>query len=87
MPRSTALAAYQQTDWWNLFLNVEGFDNLLIGDVDGDRSISIGDLADLIDLILEGQTSVTDYPAADCDQDGSIGIADVVTLIDMILNS
>ena len=84
---STSLAAYQQTDWWNLFLNVEGFDNLLIGDVDGNGVISIGDLADLIDMILEGQTSVTDNPAADCDQDGSIGIADVVTLIDMILNS
>lgn len=84
---NTSLTAYQQTDWWNLFLNVQGFEDMILGDVDGDGAITVGDIADLIDLILAGNASVTDYPAADCDQDGSISVGDVVRLIDMILNN
>lgn len=84
---AASLSAYQQTDWWNLFLNVEGYNDVLLGDVDGDGALTVGDLADLIDMILAGNDSVAYNPVADCDQDGIVGIGDVAELIDTLLKS
>ena len=61
----------------------------LIGDVDCDGKITIGDVAELIDLLLSGEPPQSEavQHAADVDRDGYITIADVADLIDLILNA
>ncbi|MBQ6080248.1 MAG: DUF4886 domain-containing protein [Muribaculaceae bacterium] len=53
----------------------------LIGDVNGDSIVSIGDVTALIDLLLLGETT----SCADVNGDGIVSISDVTTLIDMLL--
>ena len=60
-------------------------DGKTIGDLDGDGSISVSDVTDLITLILYG-TGNTDVAVADVDQDGSISVSDVTRLIERVLN-
>ena len=55
------------------------------GDVDADYRISIADVTELIDMLLRGDVSVADNPAADVNGNGIINIADVVELIDQLL--
>jgi len=59
--------------------------SVVTGDVNGDGDINISDVTALIDLILSGQASVTEQPAADVNGDGGINISDVTALIDNIL--
>ncbi|MBQ6167286.1 MAG: chitobiase/beta-hexosaminidase C-terminal domain-containing protein [Muribaculaceae bacterium] len=56
------------------------------GDVNGDGQVSIGDITDLIDYILNGTVQSFVFEAADLTGDGIIGIGDVTDLIDLILN-
>lgn len=56
----------------------------MLGDVDGDGNISIGDLSTLIDMILDTAEGIA--VNADVDDNGSIAIGDVTVLIDMLLN-
>lgn len=58
---------------------------MIMGDVDGDGSITIADVVALIDMLLENCTNIADYPAADYDGDGLITVADVTALIDHLL--
>ncbi|MBQ6167869.1 MAG: dockerin type I repeat-containing protein [Muribaculaceae bacterium] len=55
------------------------------GDIDGDGEIGIGDVIGLIDLMLAGEISIEDYPAADVNGDGKIDIGDITALIDQLL--
>ena len=55
------------------------------GDVNGDGSVNITDVTNLIDLLLSGST--ISNSAADTNRDGSINITDVTVLIDFLLNS
>lgn len=57
-------------------------DPTLIGDVNGDGEVSIGDVSALIDILLSSSPS---SPAADVNDDGEVSIADVSTLIDILL--
>ena len=52
------------------------------GDLNGDGSVNISDLSDLIDMILSGNTN----PDADINGDGSVNISDITSLIDILLN-
>ena len=52
------------------------------GDVNGDNSLSIGDVTDLIDVLLSGETAPQ---AADCNGDSNVSISDVTALIDYLL--
>lgn len=66
---------------------IEALDfTVIIGDLDGDGVIGIGDVTGLIDLILSG-TGPYDYLIADVNQDGVVTIADVTDLIDILLNN
>ena len=53
------------------------------GDVNGDNSLSIGDVTALIDTLLSGETAPQ---AADCNGDSNVSISDVTALIDYLLN-
>jgi hypothetical protein len=68
---------------WSMMKEVQLFDLLMPGDVDGDGVVNIADVTALIDILLSGGT----VPAnADVDDDGVVNIADVTALIDMLLS-
>ena len=56
------------------------------GDVNGDGSVSIGDVTALIDFLLSGDASGINQAAADCNQDNGVSIGDVTALIDYLLS-
>ena len=56
------------------------------GDVNGDDSVSIGDVTALIDYLLSGDASGINMSAADCNQDNGVSIGDVTALIDYLLS-
>lgn len=64
---------------------IEAQDLIIVGDLDGDGTIGIGDVSELIDLLLSG-TGQYDYFIADVNQDGEVTIADVSALIDILLD-
>ena len=66
--------------------NVTLAGGLLIGDVDGDGFISIGDVTTLIDYLLGANVTTFNADNADTNYDGEISIGDVTTLIDMLLS-
>jgi len=53
------------------------------GDVNGDKNVSIADVSALIDLLLSDSAQVP--AAADCNLDSKLTIADVSALIDFLL--
>ena len=64
-------------------LVVDKYVDVMRGDVNGDGSIDISDVSQLIDYLLAGVT--INEANADCDQDGEIAIGDVARLIDYLL--
>ena len=84
---ATAKAKHWTPEHYIGNLDWEEYTVTLSGDVDGDGRITIGDVSDLIDLLLSGSASVSNYPAADVDGDGRITIGDVSDLIDMLLSN
>ncbi len=76
--------AYQADSKWSEFFEFI-VENVPMGDVDGDGMVGIGDVTNLIDMVLSGDVTVADCPVADVDGDGIIGIADVTNLIDQII--
>ncbi|MBR4828641.1 MAG: leucine-rich repeat protein [Muribaculaceae bacterium] len=78
-----SLEAYRVHAEWGKFTHIVPFIGAGPGDVNGDGSIAINDVTNLIDMLL----SADELPAwADVDGDGSVTIKDVTTLIDMLLN-
>ena len=59
---------------------------VLVGDVDMDGFVKIGDVTALINYLLSGDPTGIDLNAADCDRDGFIKINDVTTLINYLLS-
>ena len=57
-------------------------DSTLIGDVNGDGEVSIGDVTALINILL---TKSPASPAADVNDDGEVSIGDVTALIEILL--
>ena len=55
------------------------------GDVNADGFVNIGDVTDLINVLLSGDTSSINVANADCEQDGRLSITDVTTLINYLL--
>ena len=78
------LEAYKTHEQWGKFLNIVPFIGAGPGDINGDGSIAISDVTNLIDMLLGGD----ELPAwADVDGDGIVGIKDVTILIDRLLGS
>lgn len=59
--------------------------NILIGDVNGDGTISIADVTMLVNIILGKTTEGYDTKVADVNGDKEISIADVTALVNIIL--
>ncbi len=60
---------------------------VLLGDVNDDGLISIGDVTTLIDYLLSANTVVINAVNADINLDHEISIADVTMLVDMLLSA
>ena len=60
---------------------------VLLGDVNDDGLISIGDVTTLIDYLLSANTVVINAVNADVNLDHEISIADVTMLVDMLLSA
>ena len=60
---------------------------VLLGDVNDDGLISIGDVTTLIDYLLSANTVVINVVNADINLDHEISIADVTMLVDMLLSA
>ena len=75
-----------ESNWSNTkeVILLEG--SVMLGDVDGDGSVGIGDLTTLINELLAGNAAAIDLQVADCDGDGVISIGDVTALIQYLLS-
>ena len=60
--------------------------DFLLGDVNNDGQVSIGDVTTLIDYLLGGDVEIN-MEAADVKTDGTVSIGDATTLIDMLLSN
>ena len=71
---------------FNRYLFVEKIEkSTVLGDVDNDGIVNIGDVVALIDYIVSQNAGNINLDNADCDPDGIINIGDVVAMIDYIL--
>ena len=67
------------------FSNEGGSSSFIRGDVNNDGTVSISDVAALIDYMIDN-TTVINLDAADCNADQNVSIADVTALIDYLLS-
>ncbi len=65
---------------------VGGGDEPLIGDVNGDGEVNIGDVTAIIDYLLGTAGENFNVEAADVNRDGEVNIGDVTAIIDMLLS-
>lgn len=65
---------------------VGGGDESLIGDVNGDGEVNIGDVTAIIDYLLGTAGDNFNVEAADVNRDGEVNIGDVTAIIDMLLS-
>ncbi len=70
---------------YRVYVKGESAPSWLKGDVNGDGSVNISDIAKVIDLILGNQAPADVFTRADINGDGSVNISDVAALIDIIL--
>ena len=78
-----SLEAYRAHEEWGKFEHIVPFIGAGPGDVNGDGNVSIGDVTNLIDMLING-----DAPAySDVNGDGQVSIADITALIDQLLGA
>ncbi len=58
-----------------------------LGDVNGDGSVSIADVAAMVDYLLGGDSTGFNVAAADIDGNQHVGMNDLASLIDMVLGA
>ena len=77
-----ALEGYQAHEEWGKFTHIVPFIGAGPGDVNGDGNITIGDVTNLIDQLINGE----EIPAYfDVNGNGSVTIGDITAIIDMLL--
>ena len=88
IPMGTRASYKAETDWSRFFgAIVEMEPTVVPGDIDGDGKLTVSDVTDLVDKILDGSATIENLPAADVNGDGVISIADIADIIDLILAS
>ena len=76
----TSLEDYKTAKYWKQFSLIRP-----IGDTDGNGLLGIGDVTELIDLLLTSQGNEIHFGASDVNGDGLVNIIDVTELIDTLL--
>lgn len=69
---------YKATPAWNKFKVVVEIGEQPKGDVNGDMTVDVADIASVIDVMAKG----TNDEAADVNKDGSVDVADIAAIID-----
>ena len=72
---------------YQVYIKGEPTSHFIVGDVNGDGEVSIGDVTALIDILLSGQADADTRVRADVNGDGEVSIGDVTALIDILLRS
>ena len=72
---------------FKVYYKGEPSSNVLVGDVNNDGEVNIGDIAKIIDIIVGGSVSDDMLARADVNQDGEVNIGDVTRVIDIILST
>ena len=75
-----ALEAYKTALYWKQFSEIRP-----LGDTDGNGLVGIGDVTELIDILLTSQGNDFYFGASDVNGDGKVNITDVTELIDILL--
>ena len=85
-----SLERYMNADGWKDFQHIEGIDTGdepdMLGDVNCDGFVTIGDATTLIDYLLGSEVDPFSHENADLTGDGDISIGDVTALIDLLLS-
>ena len=89
VPSGTAQAYQADNRWYPYFGNIVEMEPIvdLPGDIDGDGKLTVSDVTDIIDKILDGTATIENFPAADLNGDGKINVSDITDLVDQILSS
>ena len=69
------------------FSNEPGGSDFMLGDVNNDNEVNIGDVTALISAVLTGNYSNINFDAGDLSGDGELTIADVTALITYVLKN
>lgn len=77
--------AYQTAHEWELFTNIEGFEVLGNGDVNNDNVSNVSDITDMINSLLNEDTSNLNLINADLNGDGIINVTDITILVNNVL--
>ena len=72
---------------WLFKLVPEEVPEVILGDVNDDGAVTIGDVTTLIDYLLGSNPEPFNWDNADVSQDDNVSIYDVTTLIDLLLSS
>ena len=68
------------------FSNEPGGNDFMVGDVNNDGNVNIGDVTALIAAVLSGNYSNINFDAADMNGDGNLTVGDVTALIAYVLS-
>jgi uncharacterized protein YxeA len=79
-----ALAQVKDMEFTNDASSTSG---ALLGDVNGDGTVNVADITDLINAVLNEDYSSIVFANADMDSNGSINVTDVTELINQVLNN
>ena len=74
------IEAYSTKEDWKKFQNIVEMRPEKPGDVNGDNSVDVADIATVIDVMAAG----TVIAAADVNGDGKVDVADIATIIDVM---
>ena len=72
---------------YQVYVKGEPAAHYIIGDVNGDQEVTIGDVTALIDILLGGEVDAETRTRADVNADGEVSIGDVTALIDILLTN
>ena len=85
-PDNQTAELYKAADqWMNFFFDTHV--DYTIGDVNGDGLVNIGDVTDLISILLSGNTEGINFEIADINGNGVLDIDDVTKLISYVLGN
>ena len=79
-----AVPNYQDTAAWKNFVTIK--EQFMLGDVNEDVKVDIGDVVATVNYVLGNVPDVFNLDAADVDESGEINISDVVGIVNLVLN-
>lgn len=86
VPRAS-IEAYQNTELWEVFVDIRAIEDIKFGDTNNDGRVSISDVTLIIDYLLSFNPNLLNPYIADFNRDGKVTISDVTSMIDYLLTS